>query len=99
MGFLDTLFGIEDNDKMSDQDIVNDMLKDSKFTLNSLIMAISESRNPDFRQVLKKQMNTAVQNHFRLADISVENDWYHPYQSPESQVQEDYQNIQTLVKE
>lgn len=99
MGFLDALLGIEDHDELSDQDIVNDMLKDSKFALSSLITALSESNHPEFRQVLKKQFNTVLQNHFRLADISVENNWYHPYQTPESQVKEDYEKLQTLIQQ
>lgn len=79
MGLLETLFGVDDSGKLTKQYITTDMLKDSKFALYSLILALSESSNPQMRQVLKKEFNTALQNHFRLLDISGEYDWYHPY--------------------
>ncbi|KUO62577.1 MAG: coat protein F [Gracilibacter sp. BRH_c7a] len=99
MGILETLFGVEDIGKLAKQDIVNDMMKDSKFALSSLILAISESSNPQMRQVLKKELNSALQKHFRLADIAVENDWYHPYWVPNKQVKEDYENAQSIIRE
>ena len=99
MGILETLFGVEDSTKLTEQDIANDMLKDSKFALCSLILALSESNNPQIRQVLKKEFNTALQKHFRLADIAVENDWYHPYLTPKDQVKEDYENAQSVTQQ
>ena len=83
MGILDTLFGTnDDQDKMTERDIVNDMLKDSKFALNTLIIAITESNNPQVRQVLKQEFNLALEKHFRLADMVLERDWYHPHMIP-----------------
>lgn len=99
MGLLETLFGMEDNDKMTQQDIAGDMLKDSKFTLYSYITAVSESSNPKVRQILKKQFNEALQKHFRLSDIAVENDWYHPYMPPKEQLREDSDNARSLIRE
>ncbi len=97
MGILETLFGLEDGRKLTEQDIASDMLKDSKFALSSLILALSESSNPRMREVLKKEFNASLQKHFRLADIAVENDWYHPYMTPKEQVNEDYENAQSVT--
>ena len=98
MGLLETLFGMEDSDKMTQEDIAGDMLKDSKFALNSLIIALSESSNPKVRQVLRKQFNKALEKHFRLSDIAVENDWYHPFMTPEEQLREDSENAQNSMR-
>ena len=94
MGWLDDLFGT--GTQLSDQDITTDMLKDSKFALTSLAMAISETSNPELRQILKRQINDASKEHFRLSDIAVNNNWYKPNLTPYEQIQNDYQEANEL---
>ncbi|KGK92084.1 coat protein F [Desulfosporosinus sp. HMP52] len=97
MGWFEDLFGIQDSDttKMTEKDIAIDMLKDSKFILNSMSMAITETTNPQLREILKKQLNSAIQNHFRLVDLSVQNNWYLPRSTPIEQVKQDYEEAST----
>lgn len=97
MGWFEELFGIENTDttKMVEKDIALDMLKDSKFLLNSMAMAITETTNPQLREILKKQLNSAVQNHFRLVDLSMQNNWYMPRSTPVEQVRRDYDEAAT----
>lgn len=102
MGFFEELFGIEDNTKnnikMEERDIVNDMLKDSKFALTSLVKTIGETSNPQMREVLKQQLNTSIKNHFRLVDIATEKEWYKPYLNPMDQMKEDYEISKDLTQ-
>lgn len=95
MGWLDELFGTgtktNDQDTLNDQDIVMDMLKDSKFALSAMVSAISETSNPELRQILKRQMNEACKAHFSLSDIAIKNNWYKPNLTPYEQIQNDYQ--------
>ncbi|SDI17619.1 spore coat protein [Desulfosporosinus hippei] len=74
---------------LSDQDIVNDMLKDSKFAIHSLSVALGESTSTVFREKLVNQLNSCIDNHFKLSDFAAQKNWYQPYQSPEQQLQED----------
>lgn len=100
MGWFENLFGIDDSDntKMLEKDTSLDMLKDSKFCLNSMSMAITETSNPKLREILKKQLNEAIQNHFRLVDLSVQNNWYQPPSAPIEQLKGDYNEFQTMTK-
>ena len=97
MGFFEALFGNEDDDRIRERDVVNDMLKDSKFALHSLIVAISESRNPEVRKLLKRQFNAALHAHFQLADIAVDNEWYHPFMTPKDQLEEDTAHVGAAI--
>ncbi|MHB1407151.1 MAG: spore coat protein [Desulfitobacteriaceae bacterium] len=95
MGWLDNLFG--EDQSLTDKDIAMDMLKDSKFALCSMSMAITESSNPELRQELKKQFNDALQNHFNLADMAANKDWYKPHVSPQEMLDHDFQDSQAIV--
>lgn len=94
MGWLDDLFGT--GTKFTDKDIATDILKDSKFAQCSLAMAISETINPELRQILKRQVNDGAKAHFRLADMATHNDWYKPNLTPEQQILNDYQEAANL---
>ncbi|AET68376.1 coat F domain-containing protein [Desulfosporosinus orientis DSM 765] len=97
MGWLDDLFGVENAEttKMIEKDVALDMLKDSKYILNATAMALTETTNPQLREILKKQLNEVVQNHFRLADLSVQNNWYMPHSAPIEQIKKDYEEAST----
>lgn len=106
MGWLEDLFGIDDSEttettdstEMMERDVALDMLKDSKFILNAMAMAVTETTNPKLREILKKQLNEVVQNHFQLVDLSVQNNWYLPRLAPIEQVRSDYEEAQTLTE-
>ncbi|EGW39682.1 spore coat protein [Desulfosporosinus sp. OT] len=100
MGWLEDLFGTETTDttEMTEKDVALDMLKDSKFVLNTIAMAVTETTDSKLREILKKQLNEVVQNHFRLVDLSVQNNWYLPRLSPIEQVKSDYEEAQTLTE-
>ncbi len=59
-----------------DKDIVYDMLKDSKFTLVGLALALSECTNFRLRQLLIDQFNRCVNDHHALSDLAEKKDWY-----------------------
>jgi similar to spore coat protein len=101
MGWFENLFGTEDSDntKMLEKDMSLGMLKDSKFCLNSMSRAITETSNPKLREILKKQLNEAIQNHFRLVDLSVQNNWYQPRSAPIEQLKGDYNEVQTMTEQ
>ena len=68
----------ESSSSLNDQDIVNDMLKDSKFAIQSLAVALGESTTPLFREKLVDQINGCIDDHFRLSDLAIQKNWYKP---------------------
>jgi len=87
MGFRDRLK--EKKVIMSDKDIINDMLKDSKFALIGLSIAISECTNPQLRQLLLTQFNRCAGDHHALTDLALRKDWYPANAAPLDQIQID----------
>jgi similar to spore coat protein len=85
------------NMSLSDKDIAFDMLKDSKFGLTGLTMALAETTNPQLRQMLGAQLNNCVVSHHKLSDIALNKGWYQAYASPMQQMQTDIQDARTAI--
>lgn len=82
---------------ISDKDIVSDLLKDSKFSIHSLTMALSESSNPQLRDMLKNYLNAAIDKHFQLSDLAASKNWYNPALAPLDQLKQDVTESQSLA--
>jgi len=74
---------------LNDKDIVNDMLKDSKFTIHSLAVALGEATSSGFRERLVNQMNSCIDEHFQLSDIAIQKKWYQPSLPADQQLQKE----------
>ncbi|MBD7910498.1 MULTISPECIES: spore coat protein [Clostridium] len=95
MSFLNMLLG--DNDKLTEKDIAQDMIKDSKFGVTSLTGAVAEATNPELREMLKSQLDKAVSEHFELSDILINKNWYPAYDGPAEQLKKDYEKAKDLL--
>jgi similar to spore coat protein len=95
MSFLDKLLG-NDDATLSDKDIAQDMIKDSKFAVTSLSAATAEAVNPDLREMLRCQLDKAVSEHFELSDIAMEKGWYTAQDDPMEQLRNEYEASQEL---
>ena len=61
---------------LDDKDILNDMIRDSKFGLLELAMTLSECSNPQLRQLLISQFNRCVNDHHALTDLAMKKEWF-----------------------
>jgi similar to spore coat protein len=95
MSFLDRLLGNDDS-ILTDKDIAQDMLKDSKFAVTSLSAAVSEAIKPELREMLRGQLDKAVTEHFELSDIIINKGWYKAQDQPIEQLKNEYENSQNL---
>ncbi|AQR97751.1 MULTISPECIES: spore coat protein [Clostridium] len=95
MSFLDNLFG-NDNAALTEKDIAQDMLKDSKFAVTSLASAAAEAINPELRDMLRTQLDKAVSDHFELSDMIVDRGWYPAKDEPIEQLRNEYEISQKL---
>jgi similar to spore coat protein len=86
------------NSKLCDRDIVLDLLNTSKGDINLLTRAITEAANPQLRTMLTNQLNACINDHFKLADIAAQKNWYNPYTSPGQQIKQDLQEADSLMK-
>lgn len=91
MSILTSLLGMDDN-ALDERDIAMDMLKDSKFGVTALSNAAAEAVNPDLRNMLRTQLDTAVKDHFELSDLMIRKGWYPAYASPQDQLQVEKEN-------
>ena len=74
---------------LKDKDIVCDMLKDSKFGLIGLSLALSECSNHQLRRILMDQFSHCVSEHHALMDLAYKKDWYTVNTAPIDQIQID----------
>ncbi|MBC2581633.1 spore coat protein [Clostridium sp. DJ247] len=111
MSWVDDLFGSDDsqddsnksssnnddkNSKLNDKEIALDMLIMSKLDITSMAKAVTETTNPQLRQMLSSQLNNCINQHFRLADMAINKQWYNAYASPQQQLQQDITEVQQL---
>lgn len=107
MSWLDSLLGTEEESggnggnggngtNLQDKDIALDMLITSKSDIGMLTKAITETTNPQLRQMLTNQLNTCINDHFRLSDMAINKGWYNAYANPQQQVQQDVIEAQNL---
>lgn len=61
---------------LSDRDIAMNMLKDSKFALSSMSMALMETTNPQMRKMMTSHFMASVAEHYALSDLAIAKKWY-----------------------
>jgi similar to spore coat protein len=81
---------------LADKEIALDMLTTSKADISMLSKAITETINPQLRQILSNQINSSINNHFNLSDLVIQKGWYKPYENPITLVKQDVQEVQTM---
>lgn len=80
---------------LSDQDMMNEMLKDSKYCIHSLSIILGESASVPLREKLVNEINSCFDEHFRLTDMAVKKTWYQPSLPPNQQLQQELTAIST----
>lgn len=73
------LEGMTGMDKMNDQVIAADFSIAVKSGIKSYAIAISETASPEVRNVLKKQLNDAINMQEKITNYMMTNGYYHPY--------------------
>lgn len=86
MSLFSSLFGSNDNFSLKAEEVASDILKDSKFYILYLTAAATETVNPDVRNILQNQLDTAIKEHFELMDLIIRKGWYPAYDKPEDQL-------------
>jgi similar to spore coat protein len=83
-------------DNMTDQVIAQDLLNSIKTGIKSLATALTEAATPDVRQVLRNQLNDALNMHEQFTNYMSGKGWYDAY-NLSRQIEMDLQNAQTTL--
>ncbi|WP_095742887.1 spore coat protein [Sediminibacillus massiliensis] len=83
--------------KMRDEIIATDFLVTAKSAVRTYAVAITETASPEVREVLKKQLNQAIDTHAKIANYMIKNEMYHAYDVNE-QLSHDEEKIKTALE-
>jgi similar to spore coat protein len=90
---VENVIGMDD---MTDQVIAQDLLNSIKTGIKSLATALTEAATPDVRQVLRNQLNDALNMHEQFTNYMSGKGWYDAY-NLSRQIEMDLQNAQTTL--
>lgn len=101
MSWLNNFLGEEDNknNSLGDKDLALDLLNASKVDISMLSKAVTETTNPELRQIITNQLNACINDHFRLSDYAISKKWYDAYANPGQQIKQDLQEAQNILSQ
>ncbi|PZD94907.1 spore coat protein [Paenibacillus sambharensis] len=82
---------------MTDKVIAADFLITAKSGVRNLSYAITEAATPEVRNMLKRQLNTAIDTHEQISNYMISKGWYNPGDA-KAQIQMDLDNAQLALK-
>ncbi|MGI5902339.1 MAG: spore coat protein [Desulfitobacteriia bacterium] len=83
---------------LSDQIITGDMLNSTKMSIKSYAGALTEAASPQVRDLLKRQLDDAIESQEKIFRFMEKKGWYKPYDM-NSQIQSDIQNSQKVINQ
>ncbi|WP_461613218.1 spore coat protein [Clostridium sp. Marseille-QA1073] len=84
---------------IDDKDIALSSLTASKLDISLLSKAIGEATNPQLSQMLASQLNSCINDHFKLSYIVINEGRYPAYATPQEQLKNDLTKAEKVIKE
>ena len=88
---------LEQAGEKRDELIATEMLVSAKAAVRTYAVALTEAASPEVRDVLKRQLTQAVNQHARIADYMMENGMYHAH-NIKDQLKNDKKKVKTVKK-
>ncbi|OZT77295.1 hypothetical protein CFN03_07525 [Salinicoccus roseus] len=88
---------LEQAGEKRDELIATEMLVSAKAAVRTYAVALTEAASPEVRDVLKRQLTQAVNQHARIADYMMENGMYHAH-NVKDQLKNDKKKVKTVKK-
>ena len=82
---------------LADSAFAMDFLLNVKTGIRNYCFAITETANPNLRNILQKQMEAAIDLHEELSELMMKQGWLHPYNVKE-QFPVDLKSAETAVE-
>ncbi|HBV88822.1 MAG TPA: spore coat protein [Desulfosporosinus sp.] len=93
LGFIQDMIGMGD---MTEQVIATDFLISAKTGVINYAMAISETATPEVRDILRRQLDVAIDTHEKVTSYMMKNGYYH-VKDPQEQIRVDNQAAETVL--
>ncbi|KIH71767.1 hypothetical protein SN16_01995 [Salinicoccus roseus] len=88
---------LEQAGEKRDELIATEMLVSAKAAVRTYAVALTEAASPKVRDVLKRQLTQAINQHARIADYMIENGMYHAH-NVKDQLKNDKKKVKTVKK-
>ncbi|MFA7744148.1 spore coat protein [Salinicoccus roseus] len=88
---------LEQAGEKRDELIATEMLVSAKAAVRTYAVALTEAASPEVRDVLKRQLTQAINQHARIADYMIENGMYHAH-NVKDQLKNDKRKVKTVKK-
>ncbi|MCG7333005.1 spore coat protein [Salinicoccus roseus] len=88
---------LEQAGEKRDELIATEMLVSAKAAVRTYAVALTEAASPEVRDVLKRQLTQAVNQHARIADYMMENGMYHAH-NVKDQLKNDKKKVKAVKK-
>lgn len=85
------------NTDLNNQTIANDMLQGAKGAAQAYLTATLESATPELRSLYSNSLEQVVAGHAALTNLSINRNWYKPYDMPDQQLSEAVKQSQNVV--
>nr|WP_223636039.1 spore coat protein [Planococcus sp. 4-30] len=77
--------------------IATDFLVTSKAAVRNLAVAITETATPEVKNLLRRELDLAIDTHDKIAQYMIKNDMYHAY-NIEEQVEHDLKKADVALE-
>lgn len=96
MTWISNILGNENKSSLSDKEYALEFINTSKEDIKMLSKCITEASNAELRKILTNQLNTSINDYFKLSDLANQKGFYNAFAAPSSQIQQDIQEAKNL---
>lgn len=82
---------------LTDQIVATDLLISAKSGIRNYAMAITETGNPEIKEIISRHLDEALDMHEIISSYMIEKGWYHAWDTNE-QINLNLQNINTAIE-
>lgn len=96
MSWINNMLGNNNESTLNDKDYALELLASSKSDITLLSKCITESSNPELRKLFTNQLNSSINDYFKVSDLSKEKGYYNAFTAPSAQIKQEMQEAQAL---
>lgn len=93
---LNALMGNNEG-KLNDAIIANDMLAGAKSGAMAYLTASLEAATPEIKNLFFTNVSQMTQGHQAITELALKKGWYKPYQAPDEQLKETFRYSQNFT--
>lgn len=82
---------------LDDMAIATDFLITAKAAVRNLAVAITETATPEVKKLLRRELDTAIDTHDKIAQYMIKNEMYHAYNVDE-QIEHDLKKAEIALE-